>query len=90
MYGKGKISCTLENCTLKKHNYGYQTRLTHMRYSNDYSDNELCEICWANNERIYNGFSVFDFYEINTHCIELRRNREARKHKNIQPSKTVF
>lgn len=52
-------------------------------------DNELCEICkeyW----RPSRGEITMDVYWINTHCIDLRRNREARKHKNIKPKITVF
>ena len=54
-----------------------------------YEDNELCEICQAHWEPDYSQVT-FDIYCINTHCIELRRNREARKHKNTKPKQTVF
>jgi hypothetical protein len=54
-----------------------------------YKNNDLCEICWAN-QYPYDDLPTFDIYWINTHCIELRRNREARKHKNYEPKETVF
>lgn len=57
--------------------------------SND--DNRLFEICWANEEpRNPTGYVTMDWYEINTHCIDLRRNREAREHKNVKPKETSF
>ena len=56
---------------------------------NYYRNNELCEICYANNEPDHS-ICTFDIYFINKHCIELRRNREARKHKNTKPKVTVF
>ena len=56
---------------------------------NECDDNELCEICWANQEPM-DAYNTMDIYFINTHCIELRRNRKARKHKNILPKITVF
>lgn len=52
-------------------------------------DNDLCEICWAHQEED-TSCVTFDVYWINTHCIDLRRNREAREHKNIKPKETVF
>jgi hypothetical protein len=54
-----------------------------------YYENNLCEICEAYREPS-NGQITMDVYWINTHCIELRRNREARQHKNFQPKSTVF
>ena len=54
---------------------------------NYYDDNDLCEICYANNEPDYS-ICTFDILFINTHCIELRRNRLARKNKNTQPKVT--
>lgn len=55
----------------------------------EFDNNELCEICWANNEIDYS-LHTWDLYWINTHCIELRRNRKARKNKKIKPKFTVF
>ncbi len=55
-------------------------------------DNTLCEICQTNgdvsapNIRQPTGW----YYWINTHCIELRRNREARDNKNYNVKLTVF
>lgn len=54
-----------------------------------YGQNNLCEICRAHWELDYSEVTM-DIYLINTHCIELRRNREARKHKNTKPKGTVF
>ena len=56
---------------------------------NYYPDNELCEICIANNSI---GFLQPTSYLlwINYHCIALRRNRKARKNKNYKPTNTVF
>lgn len=51
--------------------------------------NELCEICVANKPP-YDGMAIFDIYWINTHCIELIRNRKSRENKNTQPKKTIF
>ena len=56
---------------------------------NECDDNKRCEICWANQEPM-DAYNTMDIYFINTHCIELRRNRKARKHKNILPKITVF
>lgn len=53
-----------------------------------FMDNELCEICWAYEEP--EKICTFDVYWINHHCIELRRNREARNNKNTIPRETVF
>lgn len=53
-------------------------------------DNRLCEICWANAEPINYDAVTMDIYWINTHCIELRRNRVARENKNIQPKQIYF
>lgn len=49
-------------------------------------DNSLCEICVAN--PITDAW--VDIYWINTHCIELRKNRISREKKNIYPEKTFF
>lgn len=54
-----------------------------------YEDNSLCEICVAN-ENVPLPDKTGWFYWINQHCIDLRRNREARKHKNYKPTLTVF
>lgn len=54
-----------------------------------YEFTEPCEICWANNDPDY-GLCTMEIYIIDTHCIELRRNRKAREHKNTQPKCTVF
>ena len=54
-----------------------------------YQNNELCEICKANYELDFSRVT-FDIYWINTHCIDLRRNREARKNKKTKPKETVF
>lgn len=56
---------------------------------NEYDDNRLCEICLIYQEED-RGYITIDAYWINTHCIELRRNRESRKHKNVKPKTTVF
>lgn len=56
-------------------------------------ENDLCEICIANTPPPkHDGSATFniDVYWINTHCIELRRNREARENKNVKPLTTVF
>jgi hypothetical protein len=50
----------------------------------------MCEICKANYDPPRNDVVVFDVYWINIHCIELRRNRKARKNKKTQPKITVF
>lgn len=55
-----------------------------------YDSNELCEICWANQEPKKWEPVVIDYMIINTHCADLRRNRKARKHKNTQPKDSVF
>ena len=48
-------------------------------------DNELCEICKAH------AIPQMGWWETaNQHCIDLRRNREARKHKNTKPKVSVF
>lgn len=52
-------------------------------------DNSLCEICIANGD-IPSPSNTGWYYWINQHCIDLRRNREARKNKNYKPTKTVF
>jgi len=52
-------------------------------------DNSFCEICLAN-PISENPFLISELYWINTHCIELRRNREVRKNKKINPKTTVF
>lgn len=52
-----------------------------------YQNNDECEICLANKD--YSGIT-HDIYWINTHCIELRRNRKARENKNVVPKNTVF
>ena len=52
-------------------------------------DNSLCEICFVHQEDI-SDLPTFDIYWINHHCINLRRNREARKNKNYKPTNTVF
>jgi len=59
---------------------------------NYYEDNQLCEICLAHQKPTIIDYNIptFDIYWINTHCIELRKNREARKNKNIKPSNSVF
>ena len=54
-----------------------------------YEDNSLCEICISNGEMPLPCGQGW-YYWINTHCIELRRNRESREHKNYKPTKTVF
>ncbi len=51
--------------------------------------NDLCEICIANAPE-YDRLPTMDIYFINNHCIELRRNREAREQKNYKPKQTVF
>lgn len=58
-------------------------------YETSTDENSECDICFANNEFDYS-VAVMDIWIINTHCIELRRNREARKNKNIKPKKSVF
>lgn len=58
-------------------------------YDNSCDDNRLCEICWAHYEPDYWSVTM-DIYMINIHCQELRRNREARKRKNIAPKATSF
>ena len=55
-----------------------------------YQDNDLCEICYANEPRPEYNNCNFDYYWINTHCIELRRNRESRDNKNVKTKETVF
>mgnify|MGYP001616148594 CR=1 FL=1 len=55
---------------------------------NIYHNNDLCEICIANREINYG--ITFDIYWINTHCIELRRNRIARENKKYKVLNTVF
>ena len=52
-------------------------------------DNSLCEICFVHQEDT-SDLPTFDIYWINHHCINLRRNREARKNKNYKPTNTVF
>ena len=55
----------------------------------EHEDNSLCEICIENPQLPIvrdNGY----YYWINQHCIDLRRNRESREHKNYKPIKTVF
>ena len=54
-----------------------------------YQHNNLCEICYAHGETDYSK-ATMDLYMINTHCIELRRNRESRKNKNAKPIFSVF
>ena len=50
---------------------------------NEHEDNSLCEICLANeNESLPTPDNLGWYYWINKHCIDLRRNREAREHKN--------
>ena len=56
-------------------------------------DNQLCEICKAHPVRKHDGQITCDIYmrdDTLDHCRALRRNREARKHKNTQPKSTVF
>ncbi len=52
-----------------------------------YEGNELCEICLAN-PLDYD--VTYDVYWLNTHCMELRRNRSARENKKVEPINTVF
>lgn len=55
----------------------------------DENDNSLCEICisnWSDLDELWHKH----YYIFNTHCIDLRRNREARENKNYQPTNTVF
>lgn len=54
-----------------------------------YENNNLCEICYENQEP-NDSNCTFDICWINTHCIELRRNRESRKNKNAKPTYTEF
>ena len=54
-----------------------------------WENNDLCEICYANDEPDYS-YCTIDIYWVNTHCIELRKNRKARENKNIKPMCTVF
>jgi hypothetical protein len=62
-----------------------------MKRSLDYYEyNHLCEICWANQDPPDRSGISIDWLEINTHCIELRRNRIARKNKNVKPKQTDF
>ncbi len=59
-------------------------------YDEILDSNELCEICQAYPDPDPFPYLIVDYYLINTHCLELRRNREARNHKNIHPKETVF
>ena len=61
-------------------------------YDTSTDDNRLCEICWANKLPYDPQEVTMDswWYEINTHCIELRKNRVARENKNTQLKKTYF
>ncbi len=54
-----------------------------------YEDNSLCEICLSNSEVPFPDNEGW-YYWINQHCIDLRRNKEARENKNYKPKKTVF
>jgi hypothetical protein len=55
-----------------------------------HENNSLCELC----ELCENSFvpmpCLGGVYWVNQHCIDLRRNREARESKNYKPTKTVF
>jgi len=51
--------------------------------------NSLCEICIANKAEPISDNTGW-YYWINQHCIDLRRNREARENKNYKPKTTVF
>lgn len=55
----------------------------------DDQDNSPCEICLSNWIDIDSRWER-DFYVVHTHCIDLRRNREARENKNYKPTNTVF
>lgn len=59
-------------------------------YDTSNEENRDCEICWANTEPIDHSLPTSDVYWINTHCTELRRNREARENKKIKAKETVF
>jgi len=52
-------------------------------------DNSFCEICLVH-ESIFPKDNCDWYYWINQHCIDLRRNREARENKNYKPEMTVF
>lgn len=54
-----------------------------------YENNDLCEICIANGQLPLPDNTGW-YYWINTHCIELRRNRKARENKNVISKESVF
>lgn len=54
------------------------------------NDNSLCEICENDPAPIPNPDNLGWYYWLNIHCIELRRNRDAREKKNYYPTNTVF